>query len=86
MGVHNEIRELLPEDSIVFDNSSLDGSIIGYTDEGNVVYDFDKMIEEYAEDNSCSIETAFEWITYNTMGALPYSPEPKPIIMYRLEV
>lgn len=86
MGVHNEIRELLPEESIVFDNSSFDGSIIGYTDEGNVVYDFDKMLEEYVQDNGCSMEDAFEWITYNTMGALPYAPEPKPIVMYRLEL
>lgn len=86
MAVYKDVRELLPEDSIVLDDSSFDGSIVGYTDYGNVVYDFDKMVEEYMMDNECSVEDAIDWITYNTMRAIPYFPDPKPIVMYPLEV
>ena len=86
MSVNLNVRELLPEDSIVLNDSSFDKSIIGVTANGNVVYDFDKMVEEYMEDNQCSAEEAMDWITYNTMRAIPYFPEPKPIIIYPLEV
>ena len=86
MSVNLNVRELLPEDSVVLDNSSFDKSIIGVTNNGNVVYDFDKMVEEYMEDNQCNAEEAMDWITYNTMRAIPYFPEPRPIIIYPLEV
>ena len=86
MSVNLKIRELLPEDSIVLDNSSFDNSIIGITDEGNVVYNFDKMIEEFSIDNDCDSDEALEWIEYNTIRAIPYFPEPRPIIIYPLEV
>jgi hypothetical protein len=86
MSVNLEIRELLPQDSIVLDDSSFDNSIIGTTQEGNVVYDFNKMIEEFSIDNDCDSDEAIEWIEYNTMRAIPYFPNPRPIIIYPLEV
>ena len=46
MAVDLELRAELPEDAIVFDNMSYDGSIVGVTTDGRVVYDYDKMIEE----------------------------------------
>lgn len=84
MAVNLELRAELPEDAIVFDNMSYDGSIVGVTTDGRVVYDYDKMVEELMEDEECSYEEAADWIDYNTIRALPYAGENGPIIMYSI--
>lgn len=86
MSVNLELRAELPEDALVFDNLSYDGAIIGYTTNGKVVYDFDKMVEELMHDEDWSYEDAVEWIEFNTIRSLPYAGENAPIIMYRLEI
>ena len=82
MAVDLELRAELPEDAIVFDNMSYDGSIVGVTTEGRVVYDYDKMVEELMQYEEWSYEDAAEWIDYNTIRTLPYAGENGPIIMY----
>lgn len=82
MSVNLELREELPEDAIVFDNMSYDGSIIGVTTDDRVVYDYNKMIEELMQDEEWSYDDAVEWIDYNTIRALPYAGPNGPIIMY----
>ena len=84
MSVNLELRSELPEDAIVFDNMSYDGSIIGVTTDGRVVYDYDKMIEELMQEEEWSYEEAAEWIDYNTIGSLSYVGGHGPIIMYSL--
>ena len=87
MAVNQELRAELPEDSLVFDNTSYDGSIVGVTIDGNVVYDYDKMIEELMRDERWSYEEAVDWIDYNTIGGRfpPNDMEGNPpIIMFRL--
>ena len=79
MAVNLELRAELPEDAIVFDNMSYDGSIVGVTTDGRVVYDYDKMIEELMEDEGWSYEEAIDWIDYNTV---PCTGKNAPIIMY----
>ena len=81
MAVNLQLRAELPEDAIVFDNMSYDGSIVGVTTDGRVVYNYDKMVEELMEDEQCSYEEAADWIDYNTIRALPYAGEDGPIIM-----
>lgn len=82
MSVNLQLRDELPEDAIVFDNMSYDGSIIGVTTDGRVVYSYDMMVEELMQDEEWSYEDAVEWIDYNTIRALPYAGENGPIIMY----
>ena len=84
MSVNLELRAELPEDAILFDNMSYDGSIIGVTTDDRVVYDYNKMIEELMQDEEWSYEEAVEWIDYNTIRSLPYAGPGAPIIMYRL--
>ena len=86
MSVNLDIRNELPEDSLVFDNFAYDGAIIGYTIDGRVVYDFNKMIEELMYDEGWNYEDSVEWIEYNTIRSLPYAGEKAPIIMYSLKV
>ena len=84
MSVNLELRAELPEDAIVFDNMSYDGSIIGVTTDGRVVYDYDKMVEELMQDEKWNYEDSAEWIDYNTIKSLPYAGGNAPIIMYKL--
>ena len=81
MAVNLLIREQLPYDSIVFDNSSYDNSIVGVTLDGRVIYDYDLMIEEYMNDNDCSYEDAIDWIEYNTIRSLSYVGSKAPVIV-----
>ena len=85
MAVDLELRAEIPEDAIVFDNMSYDGSIVGVTTDGRVVYDYDKMIEELMVDEGWSYEEAAEWIDYNTIRSIPYAGENAPIIMYSVQ-
>lgn len=84
MSVNLQLRDELPEDAIVFDNMSYDGSIIGVTTDDRVVYSYDKMVEELMQDEDWSYEDAVEWIDYNTIRALPYAGPNGPIIMYSI--
>jgi hypothetical protein len=84
MSVNLQLRDELPEDAIVFDNMSYDGSIIGVTTDDRVVYSYDKMVEELMQDEEWSYEDAVEWIDYNTIRALPYAGPNGPIIMYNI--
>jgi hypothetical protein len=84
MALNQQLRAELPEDAIVFDNMSYDGSIVGVTTDGRVVYDYDKMVEELMDDEGWSYEEAIDWIDYNTIRALPYAGENGPIIMFSI--
>jgi hypothetical protein len=68
------------ENAIVFDNPDYDEAIIGITDEGNVVYDFNKMVKCLVDKDGMDDTDAIEFIEYNTIRALPYIDTP-PIIM-----
>ena len=45
----SEIESL--QDAIILDNPYFDNSIVGYTEDGKLVYDFDKMVDEFFQDN-----------------------------------
>lgn len=82
-------REILSdagyEESIVFENPDYDSAIIGVTDEGNVVYDFWKMVDHLMKQDGMEMLEAVEFIEYNAVRALPYAGEGAPIIMTMLK-
>lgn len=82
MAVNMEIRELLPQTAVVFENASYDNSIIGVTFDGRAIYSYTRMVEEFMEDNECNYEEAEEWIDYNTLGSSPPYPLQRPLIVY----
>lgn len=69
------------QDIKVLDDHAYDKSVVGITDDGRLVYDYNKMIEEFMEDEGCDEIEATEWLDYNTMRALPYFGENAPIII-----
>ena len=86
--MNKEIREALCDmdhnESVVFDNPDYDDAIIGVTDEGQVVYDFDMMVQSLMKSDGIDETEAIEFIEYNTIRALPYAGEKAPIIMHKL--
>lgn len=88
--LNEEFRQKLVDngfdESIVFDAPYFDNSIIGANDEGRLVYLYDKMVEEFMEDNDCPYDEAADFISYNTVRTLPYIHGCKPIIAcYRMD-
>lgn len=81
MSIDIKLRERLPQGAIILDNSSYDNSIIGTTIDGGIIYSLERMVEEYMSDEDCTEEEALDWIHYNTIRAIPYSPDPKPMIV-----
>lgn len=80
MAVNYDLRALLPEEAVVFDNYAYDNSIIGVSTDGRVVYSYEKMIQELMSDEGLSEMEAIEWIDYNTIRVIPYGGEFAPII------
>lgn len=67
-----------------FVNYSYDDALIGVSDDGRAIYDYEKMIEWLMDEENWSDEEAVEWIEVNTLRALPYMGGDAPIIMYPL--
>lgn len=60
-------------------------AVIGISSNGEVIYDFDKMIDCLMRNEDWSYESAVEWIEYNTIRALPYMQPGAPIVSYNIE-
>lgn len=59
-----------------------DNSILGITDNGQCIYDYENMIYELMKDNKWSRTEAEEWYSYNTERALFSIPvNQRPIIL-----
>ena len=73
------------EDVVIFQNYSYDDALIGVSEGGRAIYDYDIMVEWLIQTEGFTEEEAVEWIDYNTIRALPYIGPDSPIIMYRLQ-
>ncbi len=69
------------DDMIILDDHAYDKSIVGVTEDGRLVYDYSSMVEEYMEDEACDDVDAEEWLTYNTLRAIPYMGDHAPIVV-----
>lgn len=87
--MNQKIRDALcdmgHEEALLFDGPDYDEAIVGVTDEGQVVYDYEKMVQILVERDGMEEMEAIEWIEYNTIRALPYFENP-PIVMNRLRL
>ena len=71
------------ENSTIFENPSYDAAIIGVSTDGQVIYDYDKMIGCLMDEDNMTYDEAVDFIDYNTIRALPYAGEGAPIVMYK---
>ncbi|MBQ0056133.1 MAG: helix-turn-helix transcriptional regulator [Bacteroidales bacterium] len=74
------------EDTIVLESPDYLSAIIGITEEGRLIYSYDKMVEHLMREDGMDTEEAMEFINYNTIRALPYAGEMAPIIQYNIEL
>lgn len=74
------------EDVVYLANYSYDDALIGVSEDGRTIYDYEKMVEWLVQKQGLSELEAIEWIDYNTLRALPYMGSKAPIIMYPLPV
>lgn len=72
-----------PEELLFFVNPCFDGALIGVSDSGHLIYDYDKMVEAAMEEEGWTEEEARDWIDYNSIRSLPYV-DCAPVVMYRL--
>lgn len=79
-----EIKDLLTdfgyEETVLFESPSYDTACVGITENGRLVYDYDKMVQHLVNEDKMSEEDAIEFIDYNTIRSLPYQ-ENAPIVM-----
>ena len=73
------------EDIIIFKDYSYDDALIGVSEDGRAIYDYEKMIEWLMQKEGWTDDEAVEWIEYNTIRALSYMGSKVPIVMYPLE-
>jgi len=59
------------DDVLILENYSYDDALVGVTEDGRAVYDFNKMVAWLVETEGFTEEAAIEWIEYNTIRALP---------------
>ena len=80
----NILSDLGYESSIVFENPSYDAAIIGISTDGQVIYDYYKMIGCLMDEDGMTYDEAVDFIDYNTIRAPPYAGDGAPIVMYGL--
>lgn len=64
---------------------SYDDALIGVSEDGRAIYDYEKMIEWLMDEEGFTDDEAVEWVEYNTLRTLPYMGDKAPIVMYPLE-
>jgi hypothetical protein len=84
MNAEERLLEAGYEDVLYLVNYSYDDALIGVSEDGRAIYDYEKMITWLMNEEGWSEIEAVEWIEYNTMRAIPYMGEKAPIIMYPL--
>lgn len=84
----SDLEEILLDNGLegaaYFVDDDFDTAIIGYTDDGRLVYSYDEMVEWYKNKYEVDDVTAMEWLDYNTVRTVPYMGATKPIIVYSL--
>ena len=73
------------EDTVVLESPDYLSAIVGISEEGRLIYSYNKMIEHLMTVENMDAEEAMEFIDYNTIRALPYAGEMAPIVLYDIE-
>ena len=89
MAINENIKERLADNEIdvseviLIDDEAFNKSLIGTTASGELcaVYEYSKMVEEYAEFHKISQEEAADYICYNIIRSLSYYGEKAPVII-----
>jgi len=85
----NAIKQYLVEsgftDTIILENPSYETAIVGISENEELIYDYDLMVEYLVNTEKMTHEEADDFISYNTLRAIPYMHGNRPIIMHHLD-
>ena len=88
--INKELRDYIAEEheeAVVFNVPSYDNAIVGLSDDGRVIYDYDLMVKELTNDTALTEDEAIQFLDYNTIRTLPYIEETvRPIILYNSNI
>ncbi|MBO5950926.1 MAG: helix-turn-helix transcriptional regulator [Fibrobacteraceae bacterium] len=73
------------EETIILESPDYLSAIVGISDDARIIYDYEKMVKFLMISEGMDYEEAIEFIDFNTLGALPYMGEKRPIILNRIE-
>ena len=83
--VTERMCEMGYEDAGIFVDPDYAKAIVGYTDDGRVVYSYEGICQCLMDDNDMEWEEAMEFVDYNVVRTVPYMGERAPIIIYSFE-
>lgn len=63
-----EIQHLLDDEAIILDG--LDEAVIGYSQDGLLIYNYELMLDLFMKQNEWTQLEAEEWIDFNVLGLL----------------
>lgn len=84
MIIEESLQEHGYEGIILFKNPDFVEAFVGVSIDGRAVYDYDLMVMSLCKHDNMSVEEAAEFISYNTIRALPYAGPNCPIILQQL--
>lgn len=85
MTLKEKLADYMQDDTIIFADYDYEDACIGISEDGRAVYDYDKMILWLTKTKGYTEDEAVEWIEFNTIRALPYMGDMRPIILHRFE-
>ena len=79
----DNIAELNPEAILLEPQSFYNGTIMGYSEDGRVVYSVDQILSGHVNQDDMTHEEAIEFFEFNTIGTFMGMDNPnKPVFMY----
>lgn len=83
----DELKKFLTEsnfeDTTFFEEPDYVSCIEGISTNGNLIYNYDKMVNFLIENKVCeNYEEAVDFIDYNTLRTIDYMGEKRPVILY----
>ena len=83
-----EVEQMLLDNDLegtsFFTGDNYATAILGYTEDGNLVYSYDGMVDWLMDNDDMDDISAREWIDYNAIRTIPYMGDKKQIILYSL--
>ena len=73
------------EDTVILESPDYLSAVVGISDDGRLIYDYEKMVEHLVATDGMDYEEACEFIDFNTIGSLPSMGEKRPIILTKVE-
>ena len=81
-------RQGFPDGAIVLEGDEFDAAILGVTENGDgeevLVYGYEKLVEVVYDPQTTTYEEAVEFIDFNTIRAIAYMGNRKPIVVYAI--